>query len=213
MLSFDPHPLLDAGVFLADYDAPLGELATPASVTALFQLDAAAPLERSEEVRAAVRKLLRHGGYKPTGRGKPASEYLVRAAEEGILSSINLAVDACNAVSLHSGLPISVVDLDLTEAPLSVRIAPDDTSYVFNASGQEIRIDGLLALFDAQGACANAVKDSQRTKTHAGTRRTLSIVWGTNVFPGRAAQAARWYRDLLEAAGATTRDVEGAPAQ
>jgi len=130
-----------------------------------------------------------------------------------MLSSINLAVDACNAVSLHSGLPISVVDLDLAEAPLSVRIAPDDTSYVFNASGQEIRIDGLLALFDAQGACANAVKDSQRTKTHAGTRRTLSIVWGTNVFPGRAAQAARWYRDLLESAGATTRDVEGAEAR
>ncbi len=30
-----------------------------------------------------MRKLLRHGGYKPTGRGKPASEYLVRAAGEG----------------------------------------------------------------------------------------------------------------------------------
>jgi DNA/RNA-binding domain of Phe-tRNA-synthetase-like protein len=213
MLSFEPHPLLDAGVFLADYDAPLGEIATPASVTDLLQLGAAAPLERSEEVRGAVRKLLRHGGYKPTGRGKPASEYLVRAAEEGMLSSINLAVDACNAVSLHSGLPISVVDLDLAEAPLSVRIAPADTSYVFNASGQEIRIDGLLALFDAQGACANAVKDSQRTKTHAGTWRTLSIVWGANVFPGRAAQAARWYRDLLESAGATTRDAEGAEAR
>jgi DNA/RNA-binding domain of Phe-tRNA-synthetase-like protein len=213
MLSFDPHPLLDAGVFLADYDAPLGEIASPASLTDLFQLGAAAPMQRSEDVRAAVRNLLRHGGYKPTGRGKPASEYLVRAAEEGTLGSINLAVDACNAVSLHSGLPISVVDPDLVEAPLHVGIAPQDTSYVFNASGQEIRIDGLIALFDAQGACANAVKDSQRTKTHADTRRTLSIVWGTNAFPGLAAQAARWYRELLEAAGAHTRDVEGATSR
>jgi DNA/RNA-binding domain of Phe-tRNA-synthetase-like protein len=213
MLSFDPHPLLDAGVFLADYDAPLGEIASPASLTDLFRQGAAAPMQRSEDVRAAVRNLLRHGGYKPTGRGKPASEYLVRAAEEGTLGSINLAVDACNAVSLHSGLPISVVDLDLVETPLRVRIAPEDTSYVFNASGQEIRIDGLIALFDAQGACANAVKDSQRTKTHAGTRRTLSIVWGTNAFPGLAAKAARWYRELLEAAGARTRDVEGATSR
>ena len=30
-----------------------------------------------------MRELLRYGGYKPTGRGKPASEYLVRAAGEG----------------------------------------------------------------------------------------------------------------------------------
>ncbi|MCA8978393.1 MAG: hypothetical protein KDC14_00090 [Planctomycetes bacterium] len=213
MLSFEPHPLLDAAAFVTEFDGPLGEQASPASLTDLFRLDATAPLQRSEEVRAAVRDLLRHGGYKPTGRGKPASEYLVRAAEEGTLGSINLAVDACNAVSLHSGLPISVVDLDLAQAPLAVRIAPEGTSYVFNASGQEIRIDGLVALFDGQGACANAVKDSQRTKTHAGTRRTLSIVWGTNAHPGRAAQAARWYRELLEATGARTQDVEGAAAR
>lgn len=210
MLSFEPHPLLEAVAFVTEFAAPLGELAPPSALTALLRLDAAAPLQRSEEVRAEVRKLLRHGGYKPTGRGKPASEYLVRAAEEGTLGSINLAVDACNAVSLHSGLPISVVDLELAEAPLAVRIAPENTSYVFNASGQEIRIDGLVALFDAQGACANAVKDSQRTKTHDGTRRTLSIVWGTNAHPGRAAETARWYRALLEAAGAETRDLEGA---
>jgi hypothetical protein len=46
-------------------------------------------------VRAAVRDMLRPGGCKPTGRGKPASEYLVRAASEGQLAPINLAVDAC----------------------------------------------------------------------------------------------------------------------
>ena len=87
-------------------------MSTPPSIIATLRSDAAAPLERNEETRAAVRDMLRHGGYKPTGRGKPASEYLVRAASEGALGSINAAVDVCNGVSLHSGFPISVVDLD-----------------------------------------------------------------------------------------------------
>ena len=71
------------------------------------------PLDDAAEARRkAGRDVLRNGKYKPTGRGKPAAEYLVRAAGEGKLGSINLAVDLCNVVSLHSGLPISVVDLD-----------------------------------------------------------------------------------------------------
>jgi DNA/RNA-binding domain of Phe-tRNA-synthetase-like protein len=107
------------------------------------------PLPREEEVRKDVRDLLRHGGYRPTGRGKPASEYLVRAAGEGKLGSINLAVDACNATSLASGFPISVVDLDLARGPFRIAIAEGGSSYPFNAAGQEIDVSGLLCLFDA----------------------------------------------------------------
>ncbi|HHE51660.1 MAG TPA: hypothetical protein ENL30_01190, partial [Candidatus Acetothermia bacterium] len=32
------------------------------------------------ELRKRVRKMLRHGKYHPSGRGKPASEFLLRAA-------------------------------------------------------------------------------------------------------------------------------------
>jgi len=163
-------------------------------------------------VRSAVRDLLRHGGYKPTGRGKPASEYLLRAAGEGALSGINLAVDACNAVSLHSGLPISVVDLDRAQAPLAIAIAPAGSSYVFNASGQTIDLEGLLVLGDAHGPCANAVKDAQRTKTQANTTRTLSIVWGSRALADRTRRAVSWYRALLAQAGAETLDVNLTPA-
>jgi DNA/RNA-binding domain of Phe-tRNA-synthetase-like protein len=204
MLSIAPHPLLDLASFTADLPRPLGELPSPPALLALLRADAPAPLQRSEDVRQAVRDLLRHGGFKPTGRSKPASEYLVRAAEEGSLSSINLVVDACNAVSLHSSLPISVVDLDLAKPPLSVAVAAPGVRYVFNPSGQEIDVEGLLSLHDADGPCAGPVKDAQRTKTHAGTRRILALVWGTNAAPGLAARAARWYRELLEASGATT---------
>ncbi|AKT40120.1 phenylalanine--tRNA ligase beta subunit-related protein [Chondromyces crocatus] len=206
-LSVDPHPLLDVAAFTTTFSRPLGELGPSEALRGLLAIDAPAPLRSDDTVRGAVRDLLRHGGYKPTGRGKPASEYLVRAVTEGALGSINLAVDACNVVSLHSGLPISVVDLDRAQQPLRVGIAPAGSKYVFNASGQEIDLGGLLCLFDAEGPCANAVKDAQRTKTNGETTRTLTVLWGAKALPGRASEAARWYRALLSEAGGVTKDV------
>ncbi|MCA3012524.1 MAG: hypothetical protein INH41_09015 [Myxococcaceae bacterium] len=207
MMTLDPHPLLDARWFLTTFPRPLGELGRVDAVASLLRLDAPAPLSADDAVRGAVRELLRHGGYKPTGRGKPASEYLLRAVGEGALGSINLAVDACNVASLHAGLPISVVDVMLATPPFRIGLAAAGASYVFNQGGQRIDVGGLLCLFDAQGPCANAVKDAQRTKTTPGTQKTLSVVWGTLALPGRAAATVRWYRELLEAAGATTSEV------
>jgi DNA/RNA-binding domain of Phe-tRNA-synthetase-like protein len=204
MLTVDPHPLLDLRAFTTTFPRPLGESPAPAELQALFAADAAVPLASDDAVREAVRALLRHSGFKPTGRSKPASEYLIKAVREGLLSPINLAVDACNVVSLHSGLPISVVDLDRTTGTLRVGVAPAGASYVFNAAGQSIDLAGLLCLLDADGPCANAVKDAQRTKTGPETRRTLSLIWGTTALPGRAAAAEAWYRSLLETHGAAT---------
>ena len=116
-------------------------------------------------------------------------------------------MDACNAVSLHSGFPISVVDLDRLALPLRVALAGEDERYVFNHSGQEIRIGGLPCLVDAEGPCANAVKDSQRTKTGPDTRTTLSVVWGPAPFADRLAAAVDWYRGLLNDLGARTEPV------
>jgi DNA/RNA-binding domain of Phe-tRNA-synthetase-like protein len=214
MLTLDPHPLLDLQAFVTAFPRPLGETPTPPAVADLLHLSAAAPLSADDAVRESVRALLRKGGFKPTGRSKPASEYLLRAAGDGNLTPINLAVDVCNAVSLHSGLPISVIDLDRARGPFRVGLALAGSSYVFNASGQTIDVGGLLCLIDADGPCANAVKDAQRTKTAPATTRTLSLVWGTTALPGRCARAAAWYHDLLRKAGAavTPLDTEQAIA-
>ena len=77
------------------------------------------------------------------------------------------------------------------------------SSHVFNQAGQTIDVGRLLCLFDAEGPCANGVKDSQRTKTHAQTRRTLSLIWGTHTVPGRAARTEAWYHQMLKAHGAS----------
>lgn len=211
-LEIDDHPLLDAVVFTTEFSQPIGELQTPDSILGLVLPDFSssaeyqvpAELAYSDDVKPKVRDLFRYGGYKPTGRGKPASEYLRQAVEKEKLSPINLPVDVCNVVSFHSGLPISVVDLDRVEQPLRIGIAPPESDYVFNATGQTIKLDGLLCLFDAIGPCANGVKDSQRTKTSAQTTRTLSIVWGTSQLLGRALIAANWYREILANLDATT---------
>jgi DNA/RNA-binding domain of Phe-tRNA-synthetase-like protein len=204
MLTVDPHPLLDLRAFVSTFPRPLGDIRSPVEVTALLALEAAAPLQSDDAVRESVRALLRLDGFKPTGRSKPASEYLLKAVRDAMLAPINLAVDVCNVVSLHSGLPISVVDLHRAREPLRIGVAPAASSYIFNASGQSIDVGRLLCLFDVDGPCANAVKDAQRTKTNAETRRTLSLIWGTHTLQGRAERTEAWYRSLLDQQGVET---------
>ncbi|HEX2688448.1 MAG TPA: phenylalanine--tRNA ligase beta subunit-related protein [Kofleriaceae bacterium] len=209
-LAIEPHPLLDLGAFVTRTAHPLAELATPAAIARLAEPEATAPVAASEQVKTAVRDLLRHGGYKPSGRSKPASEYLAAALARREFPRINALVDACNVVSLHAGLPISLVDVDRLDhsGALTIRVAPPGTSYVFNPSGQTIDAGGLVCLYDAQGPTGTPVKDAQRTKTHDGTVATLAIVWGTHALAGRTAGTTRWYRDLVrEIAGATIEDV------
>ena len=211
-LAVAPHPLLELGAFVVTTEQPCSELATPPAIAALAEPDAAAPFSPSEAIKAAVRDLLRHGGYKPSGRSKPASEYLTAALARREFPRINALVDACNVVSVHAGLPISLVALDRLDRPdrpaLTVQIAPPGTTYVFNPSGQTIDAGGLICLYDAAGPTGTPVKDAQRTKTHDGTRAALAVVWSSRALAGRAALVTRWYRALVaEIAGAATADV------
>lgn len=208
MIEVEPHPLLDLWVLRAAWPAPLASV--PSAAIETLSLGHAAPVAADDAVRLAVRDLLRHGGFKPSGRSKPASEYLRAAADKGELGSIDAAVDACNGASLHGGLPVSIVDLDRAVSPLRVAVAPAGSSYVFNRAGQTIDLGGLLCLFDAEGPCGSPVKDSQRTKTTPDTRRTISLVWGVRARPDLTAAVAGWHGQLLVASGAVV-EIEERP--
>lgn len=197
------HPLLDLAAVDVDFGAPLADLSSPDSLTALLAPDTVAPMTSSDTVRASVRRLLRHGGFKAAGRNKPASEYLLKASAGGFLEPINVAVDLINAVSLHSGLPISVLAVEKLRSPLTVDIAPPESGFVFNNAGHRIDVSGLVGLSDSVGACANAVKDSQRTKTDDATTEVLVLIWGTLELPGRTRDTARWLMRLASEIGAT----------
>lgn len=159
---------------------------SPEELVAALRAAAAARVTDAESPwacgrRAAVRDLLRHGSYKPTGRAKPASEYLLRTAVEGGVPVINRLADANNVVSLETLLPISIIDLDRAGADrFVVRWGRDGETYAFNPSGQELGLCDLLlvARLPSDRPCATPVKDSQETKTDAATRRALGIVYG-----------------------------------
>jgi len=204
-INVDPHPLLHIAWFaLERHTPPVHNDAQATSapwLVDLLRIDARSPFAAHDAIRPLIRELLRFAGYKPTGRGKPASEYLAGAAAGGSLETISPAVDVCNVVSLHSGFPISLVDLDLLTPPLRIGVGEPGARYVFNPSGQEINLEGLLCLFDASGPIANPVKDSQRTKTSIQTMRALTIIWGRLDLAERLEQAASWYRELASAVG------------
>lgn len=136
-----------------------------------------------EETRKAVRDLLRTRGFKPTGRNKPASEYLARAATDGRFPRISNVVDACNYYSLLTGFPISLLDLDRAggdETALEIREGAEAESYVFNPAGQAIDLTGLLCVARVGAEpLGNAVKDSMATKTTEDTQNVLAVLWAT----------------------------------
>jgi DNA/RNA-binding domain of Phe-tRNA-synthetase-like protein len=164
----------------------------PAPASLAAALDAAIAARRgaaltaaTEARRGACRDILRNGKYKPTGRGKPASEYLLREATEGDFPRINGLVDANNLVSLAHLVPISLWDLDLAAcAELEFRLGAAGEAYVFNLGGQTLDLTDLLVgcglLGGASKPMVTPIKDSLATKTTpATTRVAAAIYWPT----------------------------------
>jgi DNA/RNA-binding domain of Phe-tRNA-synthetase-like protein len=155
------------------------------------------------EMRQRVRKMLRYGKYKPSGRGKPASEFLLRAALDGSFPMVNGPVDVNNIVSLESGLPGSIFDADLSGRRLLLRRGAPGESYVFNPSGQSIDLqDLLLTCRRTEGGwepCGNPVKDSMATKIRPETRDVIAVLYAPADEPIDSIE--RWagrYAELLD---------------
>jgi len=131
--------------------------------------------------KAAVRDMLRHGKYKPAGRAKPSSEYLLAAAMAGEFPYVNGPVDANNAASLEWGYPASVFDLAKTGRELELSRGRAGESFVFNLSGQTIDIEDLVVVRrrvgEAWEACGNPVKDAMATKVFEDCRDAAGLVY------------------------------------
>lgn len=118
-----------------------------------------------ESLKQAVRAMLRKGGFKPAGRQKPASEYLLQAAREGTFPIINAPVDCNNYYSLKTCLPISLLDTRITGDSILIKIASQNEEYIFNTSRQSMGLSGLLCVCTKEGKpLGNPVKDSMLAK-------------------------------------------------
>ncbi len=182
-----PEPSTDAPEFLA----PLLSSALQAGESYV-----------SPEVRQRVRKMLRYGKYKPSGRSKPASEFLLRAALSETFPLVNAPVDINNAISLESGFPGSIFDANLSGRRLCIRRGVPEERYVFNPSGQTIDLQDLLLVCrrteNGWEPCGNPVKDAMITKTSADTRSVVAVLYAPPDEPAAAVDAwSQRYAELL----------------
>ncbi len=160
------------------------------------------------ERKTAVRNMLRFGKYKPAGRSKPSSEYLLSAALEGDFPLVNGPVDVNNAVSLEWGYPASIFDISLSGPALLLRRGRAGETYVFNFSGQVIDLEDLLCVCRLEGEswlpCGNPVKDAMATKIRESTSEVSAVVFAPVSEPpqGLEAAAARFAELLRTECGA-----------
>jgi DNA/RNA-binding domain of Phe-tRNA-synthetase-like protein len=144
---------------------------------------------------AAIRAMLRKGGFRPSGRNRPAQEYLgnVAASSAGLQSICNI-VDVNNTFSLKHRLPASIFDVDCVGQELIVREGRPGERYVFNASGQALRLKGLLCLCAGDGsAIASPVKDAFAAHV---TEKTTAVIAG--VYGSREILSSRAMAELVE---------------
>jgi len=184
--------------------SPRATTESPSFLSAVVDAAQAAGTEYvPANLRKRVRNMLRHGKYKPSGRGKPASEYLLQAALAGDFPLVNPPVDVNNAISLESGLPGSIFDADLSGCDLLLRWGVPEESYIFNPTGQSIDLEDLLVICrriaGAWIPCGNPVKDSMSTKTRSETRNVVAVLYSPTdePIPALESRGAR-FAELLE---------------
>jgi DNA/RNA-binding domain of Phe-tRNA-synthetase-like protein len=134
-------------------------------------------------MQKGIRSLLKTFGFHPSGRSRPASEFLFKDLQNrGSFNFINNVVDINNHFSLLSHLPISTFDLDKSGYDLCLRVGFDDESYVFNREGQLLSLKKLLVVA-RQGAdlaaVGSPVKDSQATKVFEESTNIAVVIYSS----------------------------------
>ena len=131
---------------------------------------------------AATREMYRRLGKDPSRyRGSP--EALLRRARSGkALYRIHNVVDVINLVSLRTLLPIGLYDAAKLRPPLVLRRGAPGEAY--DGIGKEqLNLDGLPLLADAEGPFGSPTSDSRRTMVTEATAEVLAVVFGVT---GRA---------------------------
>lgn len=134
-----------------------------------------------DQMKKGVRSILRNFGFHPSGRNRPASEFLVKdVTNRGGFNFINNVVDINNHISLKTFLPISVLDLDVTGHDLAIRLGMQDENYVFNKVGQTLSLKNLVVIasrYEGIKAFGSPIKDSQESKIFEKTKNIMVCIY------------------------------------
>ena len=136
-----------------------------------------------DNMQKGIRSLLKAYGFHPSGRNRPASEFLAKDLQmRGCFNAINNAVDINNHISLLSHLPISILDREKTGDKLFIRVGLEGESYPFNREGHELSLKDLLIIAGGEHdntPMGSPVKDSQATKVFESTRKLVGIIYAS----------------------------------
>lgn len=138
------------------------------------------------DIQSKVRNMLKIGGYSPSGRNRPASEFLLRElAQTGVFKYINNIVDINNYLSMKSNLPMSIFDVGRLNGALVVRLGVPGESYVFNNEGHVIDVKHLIICCDEQPdytslPIGSPVKDSMHTKIFPNCEQVVAVVYSAS---------------------------------
>ncbi|MBF0498642.1 MAG: hypothetical protein HQM09_00800 [Candidatus Riflebacteria bacterium] len=162
-------------------------------------------------MQKGIRSLLKAYGFHPSGRNRPASEFLVKDLQaRGSFNPINNVVDINNHLSLVSHLPISILDRAKTGDSLQIRVGMEGESYVFNREGHELSLRDLLIVACGEGSMApfgSPVKDSQATKVFEETSRLVGVIYSSVTLspPDALAALLRRFASFLSAEASAKR--------
>lgn len=126
-------PLLAGGAILATglHNAPSGEGLRGQYAIAQQEVRAeigTTPLSALETL-AGWRAAFRGFGVDPTQYRSAVEALLRRLTKKGDIPSINTIVDACNLVSIRSGLPVAAIDLRAVRGVITVRFASGEEQF------------------------------------------------------------------------------------
>ena len=117
-----------------------------------------------------------------------------------------------NVISLGSGLPISLLSLERAGSSLLVRYGTQDERFVFNASAQELDVEGLISICRYDGLrtipIGTPVKDSQFAKVVVGDRHVLGCLYAA-----RSAVSAAMLESLVARTGGRTTHLVRGPGR
>lgn len=114
---------------------------------------------------------------KDPSRYRVSSEALIRRIGQGKgLYEVNTVVDANNLISIESGFSVGSYDTSQIADELVFRIGKEGETYK-GIGKDEIKIDALPVMADAQGAIGSSTSDSERAMITENATEVLTLIY------------------------------------
>jgi len=158
-----------------------------------------------DPVIKGIRAVFSKAGLDPT-KERASGEALIRRIAGGQgLYRINAVVDANNAVSLLTGCPCGVYDLEKVEGDTVTLLVGGSGQAYEGIGGKQLNAENRILTADAKGIFGGPTADSGRTCITLGTKEVLMLIYHPPGAPKEMLAGAMKEAERLmkEAAGAS----------